>query len=155
MYLILFYLINDKIGKIPEYIVYDDGCHLKRFCQSRSEVSERAKIIKTKKFVVDKLHIQNHTDHDCKKNCHPNLFPDLKPINTVICEQINFWLGKYKYITKHMNFYRYNFFLFTLLSNYNKLKLNGQFSLVNLNLEKSCSLKRKFEEIDELSDYEE
>jgi len=54
-----------------------------------------------------------------------------------------------------MNFYRYNFFLFTLLSNYNKLKLNGQFNLVNLNLEKTCSLKRKFEEIDELSDYEE
>ena len=55
---------------------------------------------------MDKLHIKDHVGAECKETCHPKLFPMLKDTNTVICEQINFWLGKFKHILKHMSFYR-------------------------------------------------
>lgn len=90
-------------------MIYDDACHLQRFIRDRTkdDSTQRLKNLKNIKFVVDKLHIQGHTEPWCLNNCHPRLFPDLEPINTVICEQINFWLGKYKYILKHSNYLRY------------------------------------------------
>ena len=36
-----FFLNNYQKSKIPEYIVYD-GCHLKAFFESRSDISQRA-----------------------------------------------------------------------------------------------------------------
>ena len=87
--------------------------------------------LKNVKYVVDKLHIQGHTEAWCLQNCHPKLFPDLEPVNTVICEQVNFWLGRYKYIVKHMNIYRFNFFLYIILNQYNKIKINGKFDSFN------------------------
>ena len=116
---------------MPKYIVYDDACHLKQFCQSRLHTSQRARIFENKIFVVDKLHIQGHKDPYCLANCHPKLFEDVNEVNTVVCEQINYWIGQYKYIMKHMSYYRYNFFLFLLLSEYNLIKLDGRFSLIN------------------------
>lgn len=146
-------LANYIIGKIPEYIVYDDGCHLKAFCEAISGKSQRSRHFTDKKFVVDKLHISNHTDHNCRTTCHPNLFPELNNINTVICEQINFWLGKFKYITKHMNLNRFHFFIYLILDFYNKIKLEGIFNLTNKSIIlKTNSRKRKFDEITEEED---
>jgi len=97
-----------------------------------------------KKFVVDKLHIQNHTDHNCRETCHPNLFPDLKNINTMVCEQINFWLSKYKFITKHMHITRFHLYIFIILNQYNQIKINGRFSPTNnFTLVKCLPTKRK------------
>jgi len=84
-------------------------------------LTNRTKKFIDKKFVVGKLHIQGHTDHDCRFICHPDLYPDLNEINTVVVEQINFWVGQFKYITKHMNYFRYLFFLFILFDEYNEL----------------------------------
>ena len=84
-----------------------------------------------------------------KDECDPKLFPELKTVNTVICEQINYWLGKYKFIMKHMNVFRFNFFLYIISNEYNKIKVNGKFNNINVfKLEQTNSKKRKYEEID-------
>jgi hypothetical protein len=70
--------------------------------------------------VVDKLHIKGHVDPECFSTCHPRLFPELDDNNTVICEQVNYWLGNFKHIVKHMNFYRFNYFLLIILDLYNQ-----------------------------------
>jgi hypothetical protein len=138
------------LGDLPEYLIYDDACHLKKFVESRVNNTEKTKIFKTKKLVVDKLHIQGHVDHRCLQECHPNKFQDLEEVNTVIVEQINFWFGRYKYILKHMNMYRYNFFLFILFDQYNTLAQDGKFSLIEtVAIEKSDAVKRKRDELDE------
>ncbi len=49
---------------------------------------------------MGKLHIKVAS---FPRECHPDEYPDLKLVNTVICEQVNFWLGKFKHILKHMN----------------------------------------------------
>jgi hypothetical protein len=72
----------------------------------------RALCLKDVGYVVDKLHIKGHIGKNCKKFCHPDNFPPLKLLNTVVCEQKNFWLGNYKYSLKHMGTNRFNFFVF-------------------------------------------
>ncbi len=47
-------------------------------------------------------------ENRCLQNCNPTNNPDLDGVNTVVCEQVNFWLGQFKYIMKHMNAPRYN-----------------------------------------------
>ena len=61
-------------------------------------------------YVIDKLHIKGHTETWCKQNCHPQEFPELKDVNTIICEQVNYWSGKYKYMMKLLNSQRLFFF---------------------------------------------
>ena len=92
------------------------------------------------KYVVDRLHIMGHTQSWCKDKCHPDLFPDLKNVNTMVCEQINFWLGRYKHILKHMNHSRFNFFLYIILNKYNELKCEG---IYNSTAQIDTSKKRK------------
>ena len=75
------------------------------------------------KFAVDKLHIKGHKEAWCLQNCNPTNNPDLDGVNTVVCEQVNFWLGQFKYIMKHMNAPRYNFFLYIICNEYNKIKI--------------------------------
>ena len=86
--------------------------------------------------------------------CHPDKFPELKTINTIVCEQINFWLSKYKYITKHMLRQRFIFFLFIIFDFYNEIKCQGKFQIAHaIPLFKSTVSKRKLAEITE-DDYE-
>jgi hypothetical protein len=93
--------------------VYDDACHLKRYIKKKCEknkVSERLINFNKKVFVVDKLHIQGHTEEWCLENCHPRKFSELNKVNTMVCEQINYWLGGFKHAMKYMNVFRFNFF---------------------------------------------
>ena len=59
--------------------------------------SERAIRLKAMKYVIDRQHIKNH-----QKECHDaydaDLYEELNKINTIVCEQTNFWLGGYKHI---------------------------------------------------------
>ena len=79
----------------------------------------------------DKLHFKGHVA--CLDTHHPDLFPELADINTEVCEQVNFWLSKYKYILKHMNFYRYNFFLYKN-TNVNHCKIDFFYTLFLMNI---------------------
>ena len=100
-------------------------------------------------YVVDRLHITGHKGEDCKKYCHPNLFPEIKSINSVICESVNFKLSGYKYSVKHMNVYRFNFFLFLLCDTMNKLNMSNRIDLQNEILGPAVKRKRNAEMDDE------
>ena len=68
----------------------------------------------------------------------------------MVCEQKNFWLGKYKYSLKHMGIYRFNFFVFLICDAYNQLNIENKLGfIVNHDItEKSERQKRKREEAD-------
>jgi len=140
------------LGKTPDYIVYDDACHLLRFVQNRIKrhpATQRLELFKDKNFVIDKLHIRGHKEDFCEKNCHPNNFPEIAQANTVICEQINYWLNNFKYILKHMNRQRYNFFMSIILREFNTIKIQGKYNIVKKVPEyKTQPVKRSFESHD-------
>ena len=93
--------------------------------------------------------MKGHTGDECKKNNDPALFPELEDTNTVVCEQVNFWLGKFKHILKHMNFYRFNFFFYIILDIYNQIKLQNVVNIAeDIFFEKCEPTKRKLDEID-------
>ena len=96
--------------------------HIKKQFNNRLQRTQRLEDATKVKYIVDRLHIVGHSQTWCKDICHPDLYPDLKEVNTMICEQINFWLGRFKFIMKHMNQSRFNFFLYLILNQYNKLK---------------------------------
>jgi hypothetical protein len=142
-----------NLGTQPEYMVYDDACHLMRFVNTRMKrepVSRRLKLFNDKKFVIDKLHIRGHKEAFCNKNCHPDNFPELAKANTVICEQVNYWLNNFKYILKHMNRQRYIFFLSIILREFNNIKIKGKYNIIKQVPEyKALQNKRILDEIDD------
>jgi hypothetical protein len=115
---------------LPTYIIYDDACHLKRFVDNHNVKTnyqfQRLNEFCQLKFVVDKLHIKGHKEKWCLEHCDPTNNPELIGVNTVVCEQVNFWLGRFKYIMKHMNATRFNFFLYIISNEYNKIKTGGK-----------------------------
>ena len=127
--------------KFPEYLIYDNGCTLIRYLINKNafEKTETGRKAKNVKVVVDRLHIQNHTENWCRDNCHPNLFPDLKDKNTMVCEQANSWLSRYKGILKYMNYTRYMFFLYIICNAYNENK--SKIYLKNQSLLKNKKIK--------------
>lgn len=96
------------------------------------KTSERAAKLEKIKYVVDKLHIKGHVGTECHATVHPNLFPELVNINTVICEQVNFFLGGFKHMLKHMNRARYHFFLFIIFNMWNEVKIEGRSELTEI-----------------------
>ena len=120
------------------------------FCVKRAANSDRAGCLKEVDYVVDKLHIKGHIGKNCKKFCHPDNFAELQPLNTVVCEQKNFWLGKYKYSLKHTSMDRFNFFVFIICDAYNQLNIENKLGFIlNHDIsEKSDMLKRKLDEIE-------
>lgn len=65
------------------YVIYDDGCHLKKFAQnpSRRDVTETAERLSDVSIVVDKMHMKGHKDRWCKENCDVRNIEDLKEVN--------------------------------------------------------------------------
>ena len=77
------------------------------------------------------------------------MFPEIKSINSVICESVNFKLSGYKYSVKHMNVYRFNFFLFLFWDTMNKLNMSNRIDLQNEILGPAVKRKRNAEMDDE------
>lgn len=73
-------------GLSLEFICYDDGCHLRKFAQqsTRKNVTPTAQKLSKVEIVVDKLHMEGHTDAWCKANCDPYLFKALDKVS--ICQ---------------------------------------------------------------------
>ncbi len=69
-------------------------------------------------FVIDRLHIKNHVRKDCHTIYNADLHNELFEINSVVCEEVNYWFGFYKHAMKHMNNIRFNFFKFVILDLY-------------------------------------
>jgi hypothetical protein len=120
------------------------------FCINRAKKSERCHCFGDVDYIVDKLHIKGHIGKNCKKFCHPDNFPWVKSLNSVVCEQKNFWLGKYKYSLKHMGIYRFNFFIFIICDANNQLNIEYKLGfIVNHDIiEKSERQERKREEVE-------
>lgn len=99
-----------------ERIIYDDACHLKKYCINplRKDITSTSKKLSEIDMVVDKLHFRNHVDKWCKENCNPYDRKDLEGVDTEICEQTFAWLTKYGRITRHMNQNRFLFYILNL-----------------------------------------
>ncbi len=126
----------------PEFIIYDDACHLKRFADNTikkaKKPSNRLLNFASKKFVIDKLHFHGHTEAWCRTHCNPNNHQILNDVNTMVCEQINFLLGRFKHQMKHMNDGRFFVTAYTITNTLNNLKLNSRFNPMKyLNLKKN------------------
>ena len=49
--------------------------------------------------VIDRLHLKNHKDVNCKKNYNPDVLKDLIPkLNTPVAEQTFIWAARFKKI---------------------------------------------------------
>jgi hypothetical protein len=103
-------------------------------------------------FAVDKLHIQGHKEDKCLKKYHPNIYPELKDANTVICEQINFRLGRFKFILRHMNAERFYFYIYIILNEMNRVHSEGRYVLYDLsgnNNNRTDNAKRAYQKMQE------
>ncbi len=65
--------------------------------------------------------MQGHVGKNCQTINNPDKYPELKSINTMVNEQVNFWVSRYKNEVKNMN--EINFILndkisFQMLSSY-------------------------------------
>ena len=76
-------------------------------------------VLNSKEYVIDKFHFYNHHETYCKDNCDPN-DKETKGVNTVISEQINFWISRYKHIVKHMNCDRFYWFIYITFNHLTK-----------------------------------
>ncbi|CAF1092729.1 unnamed protein product [Brachionus calyciflorus] len=125
--ILMFYLDMGHYLKkpYPKFLIYDDACHLKKMVDKNMiwEKSDRASFLKDINFAIDRLHINNHKDSWCLKNLHPENFSELNGINSVVCEETNYWLSGFKHNLKHMNHQRFNFFLFVILNMFNNTKI--------------------------------
>ena len=73
------------------FIVYDDGCHLKKFAINpvRSMLTDTFKKIKDMNIVIDRMHSKGHIDHLCPQHCNPHDFVEL--------EGVQIWFQYYPY----------------------------------------------------------
>lgn len=112
-------------NQMPSFIGYDDGCHLKKFIQKRqiANLSDRGSKLSKMKIFVDRLHMINHKDAWCKENCNMDHERELDGINSMVCEELNFWLSRFKHNVKHMNNLRINFFYFIIMNLRNEYQL--------------------------------
>ena len=111
----------------PEYICYDDGCHVNKFCTNpiRKDLTGTTKKLALLPIMVDKMHITGHVDAWCLENCDSRKVKDLEKVrapftsictlnkeymynfhvqvDTQICEQTFSWLSRYAKITRKTN----------------------------------------------------
>ena len=79
-----------------EFICYDDGCHLRKFAQhsTRKDVTPTAQKLSNIKIVIDKMHMEGHTDKWCMANCDPHLFMELDKVS------LSLWIIKMQTIMR-------------------------------------------------------
>lgn len=110
----------------PSILIYDNACKVSKYSENHSaKNTERSIHLDKMEHVIDKFHFKNHTEPDCKKYCNPHSLSVLNNLNTSVCEQTNFWFGRYKHMLKSMKLVRFHFFIFTILNEYNTAKFNG------------------------------
>jgi hypothetical protein len=100
-------LIEDtnKLGEI-KYVCYDNTCHLDKHVNNKSyNYDSQTKEIQ---FFIERFHIKNHNSNCAKYSCDKNII--VKKINSSVCEQKFYTLGKFKFISKHMSKLHFNFF---------------------------------------------
>lgn len=68
-----------------EFLVYDDGCHLKKFATNpvRSALTETTEKIAGMDIVIDKMHFRGHVDQWCKHHCNPHDYDELQKVHSI------------------------------------------------------------------------
>ena len=62
------------------YLCYDDGCHLLKYMQKRSQLTKTSEKMTNFTVAVDSMHMKGHTDRWCKRTCDPKWFPQLNNV---------------------------------------------------------------------------
>ena len=106
----------------PKVLVYDDACHLKKFCQNRPQSPLCQWILGAFPICCDRFHFPNHTSVWCKANVDPAKVKvdGFSKANTQSAEQAFAWLSRSKHIFRHMNQARFFFLLLRLAHLRNK-----------------------------------
>lgn len=109
------------------YILYDDGCHLKKYAlnPTRSMCTPTSEWLASLEIVVDKLHFKGHIDTWCHQHCNPYTHSDLENVDTEVCEQIFSWLSRYARITQSMNQQHFLFYILYLCDAHNRKRLSS------------------------------
>ena len=70
------------VCNIAEYLIYDDGSHLKKFAANicRRTATDTATRISEMAIIVDKLHFKGHKDQWCHDNCKPYNYKELEGV---------------------------------------------------------------------------
>ena len=73
-----------------EVLVYDDVCHLVKFALNHIflQRNKSTEFFNSLKFSFDCFHFKNHIDPFCHENFNPKDVPEIKSVNTQICEQL-------------------------------------------------------------------
>ncbi|XP_022111569.1 uncharacterized protein LOC110990776, partial [Acanthaster planci] len=81
-------------------IVYDNMCHLDNMVVARKPLPLSwpwSHMWMYPRKCIDRLHIRNHTDSECRTRYHPDAHLEEND-NTISCEQTFVWLGRFKKI---------------------------------------------------------
>ena len=93
--------LDDRINTL--ILAYDNMCHLDCIKAAKEDLPFPApldKLWKRIKKIVDRLHLQNHKDQNCKENYNPSTIPE--SYNTMIAEQTFSWFSRFKKIANSM-----------------------------------------------------
>jgi hypothetical protein len=114
------------VESMPEYLFYDDACHLHRMVHKLPHWQDTA-------TPVDVFHHQRKhkkTDIHCQKHCNPANFTELLDssdpkkerwiFNSSIAEQTNVWIGGFQAMVRGMEPVWYNFFLDEMIKQRNR-----------------------------------
>lgn len=146
----LYYFLIIMICLHAEYICYDDGCHLRKFCQNpvRKDITSITKRLASLLIMVDKIHIAGHVDAWCLENCDSWKIKALQEVclwlwinfimlcllkvlifqvDTQICEQTFAWLSRYTKMTQRMKQEHFLFFIVYLYDLHNRRSLSECF----------------------------
>ena len=85
----------------------------------------------------------------CLERNHQAKFPVLKGVNTMVCEQSNFWVSGFKTPTKHMNHVRFPFFFYIIFDEYNTIKIEGKINAFEAFKQRLTAKKRKLSDLHE------
>ncbi|KAF9518066.1 hypothetical protein BS47DRAFT_1338638 [Hydnum rufescens UP504] len=107
---------------MPEYLFFDDACHLHRLIQDDPHWAYTATPADV--FHHDRKH--GPGDTYCQQNVNPAGFPELIlpdgkwRFNTSVAEQTNAWIGGFQAMVRQMEVTYYNFFLDEMIKRRNR-----------------------------------
>jgi hypothetical protein len=99
------------MGRFLEILCYDDMCHLASFIHNRVHVNDNMGFLYGLRKYVDRFHLRNHRNEECKKTYNSDSDPTLAGVNTEVCEQTNAWLIGFQSTVRQMNPERFKVFM--------------------------------------------
>ena len=77
---------------LPEFVCYDDGCHLRRFARnpSRAYLTPISTHLANTEIVIDKMHMAGHTDAWCHQHCDPKLCRQLDNVSIMLAQLLQY-----------------------------------------------------------------